>query len=112
MPLRATFNGGGLSLSASFGNTDTLDACLNSTVYVPELYEGPYDVTPSESVQTLPTQGFGMAQNVTVQPIPSEYIVPSGTVNITENGIADVGQYENADIGVVDNFQWGWGRYY
>ena len=112
MPLRATFNGGGLSLSASFGNTDTLDACLNSTVYVPELYDGPYDVTPSESVQTLPTQGFGMAQNVTVQPIPSEYIVPSGTVLITQNGVADVGQYANADIGVADNFQWGWGRYY
>ena len=106
MPLRATFNGGGLSLSASFGNADNLDACLNSTVYVPELYDGPYDVTPSESVQTLPTQGFGMAQNVTVQPIPSEYIVPSGTLSITENGIADVGQYANASVIVLDSYKY------
>lgn len=109
--LNAVFNQGN-TLHACFQGADTLDASLNSTVYVPELYDGPYDVTPSESVQTLPTQGFGMAQNVTVQRIPSEYIVPSGTVLITQNGVADVGQYANADIGVADNFQWGWGRYY
>lgn len=112
MPLRATFNGGGLSLSASFGNADNLDACLNSTVYVPELYDGPYDVTPSESVQTLPTQGFGMAQNVTVQPIPSEYVIPSGTITITHNEIVDVGEYANADIAVADDFIWAGGGYF
>lgn len=104
MPLRATFNDGNQNLSASFLNADTLDASLNSTVYVPELYEGPYDVTPSESVQTLQTQGFGMAQNVTVQPIPSEYIIPSGTVTITQNEIVDVGEYANADVAVADDF--------
>ena len=64
-----------MQLRATFDDADTLDASLNSTVYIPELYNGPYDVTPSESVQTLATQGFGMAQNVTVQPIPSEYVL-------------------------------------
>ena len=101
--LNATFNQGN-TLHACFQGADTLDASLNSTVYVPELYDGPYDVTPTESVQTLPTQGFGMAQNVTVQPIPSEYIVPSGTITITQNGIADVGEYANADVAVADDF--------
>lgn len=101
--LNAVFNQGN-TLHACFQGADTLDASLNATVYVPELYEGPYDVTPSESVQTLQTQGFGMAQNVTVQPIPSEYIIPSGTVTITQNEIVDVGEYANADVAVADDF--------
>ena len=45
-----------------------------------------------------------MAQNVTVQPIPSEYIVPSGTIAITQNEIVDVGEYANADVSVADDF--------
>lgn len=36
-------------------------------------YEGPYSVTPSESVQTLETDGKLMADNVTINPIPSNY---------------------------------------
>lgn len=75
MPLRATFNGGGLSLSASFGNADNLDACLNSTVYVPvvDIYDGPYEATPSRETQTLGTENLMMARNVTINPIPSNY---------------------------------------
>lgn len=109
--LNATFNQGN-TLHACFQGADTLDASLNATVYVPELYDGPYDVTPSESVQTLQTQGFGMAQNVTVQPIPSEYVIPSGTITITHNEIVDVGEYANADIAVADDFLWAGGRYF
>lgn len=99
-----------MQLRATFDDADTLDASLNSTVYIPELYNGPYDVTPSESVQTLATQGFGMAQNVTVQPIPSEYIVPSGAAIITQNGVADVGEYKNARIEVVSTMLYASGR--
>lgn len=37
-------------------------------------YEGPYSVTPSESVQTLETDEKLMADNVTVCAIPSDYV--------------------------------------
>jgi hypothetical protein len=110
MPLRVTFNDGNQNLSASFLNADTLDASLNSTVYIPELYDGPYNVTPSESVHTLATQGFGMAQNVTVQPIPSEYVKPDGTITITQNGVADVGEYKNARVEIVSTMLYASGR--
>ena len=37
---------------------------------------------------------------VQVEPIPSNYIQPSGTISITSNGTVDVSQYENASVNV------------
>lgn len=36
-------------------------------------YEGPYDFTPSEELQTIETNGFRMTDNVTINPIPNNY---------------------------------------
>lgn len=36
-------------------------------------YEGEYTVTPSQETQTLPTAGTKLTQNITVNPIPSNY---------------------------------------
>ena len=36
-------------------------------------YAGPYEVIPSEVAQALPTTGRGMAQDIVVMPIPSNY---------------------------------------
>ena len=36
-------------------------------------YSGPYTVEPSEFEQTLETNGYRMEDNVTVNPIPSNY---------------------------------------
>lgn len=62
-------------LNATFQSNDNLTATLGSTVYVPVLeeYTGPFVVTPNTETQTLLTQGLHMAQNVTVNPIPSNY---------------------------------------
>ena len=38
---------------------------------------------------------------VTVNAIPSEYIVPTGTINITQNGTVNVSQYASATIAVA-----------
>ena len=72
--LNATFNQGN-TLHACFQGADTLDASLNSTVYVPvvDVYEGPYEATPTQFTQTLSTEGFTMAQDVIIHPIPSNY---------------------------------------
>ena len=39
-----------------------------------ESYEGSYTVTPSETAQTLETNGFKMEDDVTVNAIPSDYV--------------------------------------
>lgn len=36
-------------------------------------YEGEYTVTPSDEVQVLPTAMKGLAQDITVNPVPSNY---------------------------------------
>lgn len=67
---------------------------------VPE-YEGPYTVTPTEQTQTLSTKDTKCTDDVTVNPIPSSYIVPTGTKSITENGTGiDVAAYADVDVNV------------
>ena len=53
------------------------------------------------AVEVTPDSGYDALAKVTVDPIPSEYIVPSGTKNITANGTGiDVKAYEKVDVAV------------
>lgn len=38
-----------------------------------EPYDGSYEVTPSAEMQTLATKNFRMTDNITINPIPSNY---------------------------------------
>ena len=65
-------------------------AQLGQTVIVtegPEKYT-PAPITPSESQQTIPTKDKQLTADVVVEPIPAEYIIPTGTeeITVTENG--------------------------
>ena len=57
--------------------------------------------TPTTSQQIISADdGYDGLSQVTVDSIPSEYIVPNGTITITENGTVDVSSYVNAEVNV------------
>lgn len=57
-------------------------------------------ITPTTSSQTAVSAGKYTTGAITVNPIPSQYIVPSGTININNNGTVDVTQYASADVSI------------
>lgn len=56
-------------------------------------------VTPSTSAQTVtPTNDMYYLNEVTVDPIPSEYIIPSGTYTVSASGTADITNYATLSV--------------
>lgn len=56
--------------------------------------------TPTKETQTvLPDAGY-VLDKVVVNPIPEQYIIPDGTLEITENGTYDVNLIAQVDVNV------------
>ena len=55
-------------------------------------------ITPTESSQTVGGLGYMMEGAVTVNPIPSQYIVPSGIYTVNSSGTKDVTNYASASV--------------
>ena len=58
-------------------------------------------ITPTTSAQTVGGVNYMMEGAITVAAIPSQYIIPSGTINITSAGTTDVTQYANASVSAM-----------
>lgn len=58
-------------------------------------------VTPTKNEQTVtPDEDYDGLSKVTINPIPSEYIIPEGEEEITVNGTYDISEYESVKVNV------------
>ena len=57
--------------------------------------------TPTEAEQEIvPDEDYTGLSKVTVDAIPEQYVVPTGTLDITENGLYDIKSKENVNVTV------------
>ena len=60
------------------------------------------EVIPTKEEQIIKADlGYDGLKQVEIKPIPSEYIKPTGTKEIIENGIHNVKEFENVDVNVI-----------
>lgn len=69
---------GNLTTESTLVGTLSVRQSLNGLLTIPEgvrvpTYEGTYEVTPTEETQILDTNNLKMTDNVTINPIPSNY---------------------------------------
>lgn len=67
------------------------------TIYPPLI---DLEVTPTKEIQTFKHEDSYGYDNVIIDPIPDEYIIPDGTLEVAQNGDVDVTNFKMARVGV------------
>ena len=60
-------------------------------------------VIPSTTSQVAVSAGRWLGGDITVEAIPSDYIVPTGTYSISSNGIYDVTNFASAEVSIYSD---------
>ena len=104
----STFVGSGVTTKAAATITPTtsVQTAVNASVYttgvikVGAIATETKSATPTTSSQTISPSSGKYLTAVTVNPIPSCYVLPSGTKSINANGVSDVAEYKAVNVNV------------
>lgn len=72
----------------------------NVTCEAINITTSPVTLTPTENTQEVYPSENEYFNKVTVNPIPSEYIIPTGSLDIDENGTYDITNYATINVSV------------
>ena len=89
------------NLTGKLTDKQSIQGKINKTTEYIEIYPETQakTVTPTKQTQTiLPDENIYALSQVTVNPIPNNYIEPQGQKEITENGTYDVTNFASANI--------------
>lgn len=89
------------SLNGKVVDKQNLKGNINTTIEYIKVYPETQTktITPTKQTQTvLPDENIYALSQVTVNPIPNNYIEPQGQKEITENGIYDVTNFASANV--------------
>ena len=109
---KGSSSGDGSGWKCDFYEIDTADGYKPVTVSaIPSNYVGSSvplasatTITPTESIQTAVSSGYYTTGPISVNAIPSSYVIPSGTYSITSNGTYDVGSYKSVSVNATGEY--------
>ena len=91
------------SLTGLLNSKQELNGKLNKAVEYINPITQEKEVTPTKEVQNVePDKDYTGLSKVKVNPIPDEYIIPNGEINISQNGTYDVTDKASANVNIPE----------
>ena len=88
-------------LSGTLNSKQSLNGTLsNSVIYVDPITQEKTVIPTTDQQIVTPDENYTGLSKVTVDKIPDEYIIPTGNIEIIENGIYNVREKETANVNI------------
>ena len=90
-------------INVTIEDKDNINISLNDKIYVVKNTQTKNVVPKKEQQIVKYDDEYDALEEVIVEPIPEQYIIPTGEITIKQNGVQDVTQYASANVDVYVN---------
>ena len=93
----------GQFITGKVSGTASVKGAVNKAIEYQVPYTQDKTIIPTKDEQTImPDEGYNALSKVVVEPIPDEYIIPTGEIEITKNGEYDVKERASANVNIPE----------